>query len=109
MNLSNPELKNLVIEVATEKYGTTEFRRHPLMLAVESRVRELGAWTPADDALSSSRGEKSEGLAKIDWAISHLSEDRRLVSIARDRWRLPENAPSPPGFLLSCVFERYAG
>jgi hypothetical protein len=91
MNLTSPELKALVIEVASEKYGTGVFRRRPLMLAVEARVREIGAWTPADDILSTSRGEKSEGLAKIDWAISHLSEDRRLVSGGRDRWRLPQS------------------
>jgi hypothetical protein len=91
MNLSNPELKDLVIEVAAEKYGTAVFRRRPLMLAVESRVRALGAWTAVDDVLSSSRGEKSDGLAKIDWAISHLSEDGRLANIGRDRWRLPQS------------------
>ncbi len=91
MNLTNPELNDLVVEVASEKYGAGEFRRRPLMLAVEARVREVGAWTAADDVLSGSRGMKSAGLAKIDWAISHLSEHGRLTNIGRDRWKLPQS------------------
>jgi hypothetical protein len=91
MNLTSAELKDLVVKVAAEEYGVSVFRRRPLMLAVESRVREIGAWTPADDVFSSSRGLKLEGLAKIDWAISHLSEDKRLWNIGRDRWILPES------------------
>jgi hypothetical protein len=59
------------------------------MTAVEASVRELGAWTAEDDVMSSSVGMKSQGLAKIDWAISHLKEKQRLLNLQRDKWRVP--------------------
>lgn len=89
MNLTNEELKSLIIDVAKESYGTRKFRRRKLMLAVEQYVREIGKWTPSDDMLSGSKGRKSEGLAKIDWAISHLKEEARLFKTGYDEWRVP--------------------
>lgn len=80
---------DVVIEVTEQNFGTAVFRRRPLMTAVEQHLRELGVWTSEDEALSSSVGLKSEGLAKIDWAISHLKERGRLINLQRDRWRLP--------------------
>ena len=94
MNISNDQLNEIVLSVATARFGSTVFRRRPLMRAVEAHVRQLGAWTPADDVLSSSAGAKSEGLAKIDWSITHLKERRRLLNIGRDQWRLPP-PPTP--------------
>jgi hypothetical protein len=79
-----------VIAVAEKKYGELVFRRRHLMEAVEAHIHQIGAWTLADDFNSSSRGLKSEGLAKIDWAISHLKQAGKLEHIGRDQWRLPQ-------------------
>jgi hypothetical protein len=89
MRLTSQELNDLVVELAKEQFGDKIFKRRQLMLAAEKRVREVGAWTSADDLASSSVGIKSEGLAKIDWAITHLHEQGRLTKDGRDRWRLP--------------------
>jgi len=89
MTISNDRLLDVVVEVARRQFGSNVFRRRALMTAVETRVRELSAWTAEDDMLSSSVGMKSQGLAKIDWAISHLKEKQRLVNFQRDRWRVP--------------------
>ena len=89
MKISNDRLCDLVVEVASETFGDSIFNRRPLMLKVEKRVKEEGLWTPSDDVLSTSVGRKSEGLAKIDWAISHLKERRRLLNPSRNRWSLP--------------------
>ena len=89
MNITNDQLNEIVLAVAATRFGVTVFRRRPLMRAVEAHVRQLGRWTPDDDVLSTSAGAKSEGLAKIDWSITHLKERGRLLNIARDQWRLP--------------------
>jgi hypothetical protein len=89
MTISNDRLLDIVVEVARQKFGNSVFRRRPLMTAVETRVRELGVWTPDDDVLSSSVGMKSQGLARIDWAVSHLKEKQRLLNLQRDKWRVP--------------------
>jgi hypothetical protein len=89
MTISNDRLLDVVVEVARQKFGSNAFRRRPLMTAVEASVRELGAWTAEDDVMSSSVGMKSQGLAKIDWAISHLKEKQRLLNLQRDKWRVP--------------------
>lgn len=89
MKISNDQLCDLVVGVAKEAYGNSVFRRRPLMLAVQARVKEEGWWTSSDDVLSTSVGAKSEGLAKIDWAISHLKERGRLLNPSWNRWRLP--------------------
>jgi hypothetical protein len=89
MKINNDQLCDLVVEVARDVYGSSVFRRRPLMLAVEARVKEEGWWTSSDAVLSTSVGAKSEGLAKIDWAVSHLKERGRLLNPSRDRWRLP--------------------
>jgi hypothetical protein len=89
MTISNDRLMDIVVEVAEQDFGTGPFRRRPLMTAVEQRLRQLGVWTPEDEAPSSSAGTKSEGLAKIDWAISHLKDGRRLLNDQYDTWRLP--------------------
>jgi hypothetical protein len=89
MTISNERLLDIVVQVAREEFGDRVFGRRPLMTAVETRVRELGAWTAEDDVLSSSVGMKSQGLANIDWAISHLKERQRLLNLQRDKWRVP--------------------
>jgi len=89
MKLTNDVLNDLVIAVALRMYGREAFRRRPLMLAIEEHIRKLGAWTDDDDQLSKSAGMKSAGLAKIDWAISHLKQGGRLYNLSRARWRLP--------------------
>jgi hypothetical protein len=89
MKLNNHQLCDLVVEVAIGTFGSSTFRRRPLMMAVEAHARKEGLWTSNDDASSSSVGRKTEGLAKIDWAISHLKERERLLNVSHDRWRLP--------------------
>ena len=89
MKLTGSQLSELVIVVASQDYGREVFRRRPLMLAVERRIKEIGKWSVRDDSLSQSRGAKSFGLANIDWAISRLRKDGRLIRLGHDRWRLP--------------------
>lgn len=89
MKLTGSQLSELVIVVASQEYGREVFRRRPLMLAVERRIKGIGKWSDEDDRISKSTGIKSAGLAKIDWAITHLREAERLHNIGRDRWRLP--------------------
>ena len=89
MKLTGSQLSELVIVVASQEYGREAFRRRPLMLAVERRIKEIGKWSVRDDSLSQSRGAKSIGLANIDWAISRLGKDGRLSRLGHDRWRLP--------------------
>lgn len=89
MKISNQELEDAVIKIAVEKYGNKVFRRRPLMNAVEASVKAAGNWTATDDAKSGSAGEKSVGLAKIDWAISYLYEHGKLAKTGRDQWRVP--------------------
>lgn len=89
MKLTGSQLSEVVIVVASQDYGREVFRRRPLMLAVERRIKEIGKWSVRDDPLSQSRGAKSIGLANIDWAISRLKKDGRLTRLGHDRWRLP--------------------
>jgi hypothetical protein len=87
--LTDVELEDLVVEVATTRFGAEEFGRSQLLLLVEARIREVGAWTAADDKVPWSGGLNSEGLAAIDWAFTGLSLAGRLMNIGQDRWRIP--------------------
>jgi hypothetical protein len=89
MNISRDELKDLTVRVAKQKFGSNNFRRRPLMDAVEKRVKDLGYWTPEDDEESGSAGLKSKGLANIDWAVSTLKQEGKLLNPSRDQWRVP--------------------
>ncbi|MBT3257450.1 MAG: hypothetical protein HN366_13485 [Deltaproteobacteria bacterium] len=89
MNISRDTLKDLSVQVAKQKFGSNNFERRPLMLAVEKRVKELGHWTPEDDGDSGSVGLKSKGLANIDWAMSALRKDGGLLNPKRNQWRVP--------------------
>ena len=88
MNINRNELKDLIIQVAKQSFGTNIFKRRELMDSVEKHVKELGYWNPEDDEESSSAGLKSKGLANIDWAISDLKKEGRLLHISRDQWRV---------------------
>lgn len=89
MKISNDQLNDFVVGVAGDAFGNAIFRRRSLMLAVETKLKESGWWTPSDDQPSASVGSKSAGLAKIDWAISHLKESGRLLNPSRNKWKLP--------------------
>lgn len=91
MLINNEELKGIILQVAKEQFKGREFRRRPLMEAAEVRVREMGLWTTEDEEISGSRGLKSKGLALIDWRITDLKREGRLLNIGRDRWQLPSN------------------
>lgn len=56
MILKRPEIKEMVVKIAIENYKGKTFKRRPLMLAVEKRIRENGMWEDSDDVLSGSRG-----------------------------------------------------
>jgi len=88
MTITTKELKEIIIEVATHEFGTCIFRRRPLMKAVEMWLKETRVWTLQDNLESGSVGKKSHGMALIDWRISDLSREHRLIKIARDQWRL---------------------
>jgi hypothetical protein len=87
--LTGVELKELVVKVATERFGAEAFHRSSLRRAVEARIREIGAWTPADDRVPSPNGQEPEGLAAIDWAITGLFRTGRLTNLGQGSWRLP--------------------
>jgi hypothetical protein len=72
MKITTYELKEIMIEVATHEFGTSTFRRRPFMRAVETRLKQTGAWTPDDNSESGSAGKKSAGMALIDYRISDL-------------------------------------
>lgn len=88
MHLDNERLKQLILEVAKKQFGESEFRRRPLMLAVEKEVRARDLWSEEDDALSGSVGVKSKGMANIDWRITNLKDEGRLKYLGRNRWHL---------------------
>ncbi len=89
MNITRDELKNLTIQVARNNFGSKNFKRRKLMLSVEKCIRSRGYWTPEDDVESGSAGRKSKGLANIDWAVSTLKQEGRLLNPTRDQWRVP--------------------
>lgn len=88
MNISRNELKEFTIQVARREFGTNIFKRRQLMQEVEKFVKNLGYWSPEDDKESRSVGRKSKGLANIDWTISSLKQEGRLLNIRRDQWCL---------------------
>jgi hypothetical protein len=90
VTITGQHLEDITIEIARKISGDEVFQRRVLMLAVEKEVRRIGAWTKEDDRPSGSVGEKSEGLAKIDWAISHLYQHGRLDRKGRNRWIVPK-------------------
>ena len=89
MNIKRNELKELNIQVAKQSFGTKIFKRRELMDEVEKSVKELGYWNPEDDEESESAGLKSKGLANIDYSISDMKREGRLLHLSRDRWRVP--------------------
>jgi hypothetical protein len=88
VRINTEQLRDVIIEVARRRFGTREFARRDLMDAVESHLRSTKDWTNEDDDLSGSRGLKSRGLAQIDWRITDLKKDGRLINKSRDKWRL---------------------
>ncbi|HPF99008.1 MAG TPA: hypothetical protein PLE77_03000 [Kiritimatiellia bacterium] len=91
MKINRDQLKDVVLEVAEEQFGSNTFGRRALMLAVEQFVKHFQLWTPADDEDSESADAKSKGLAEIDWAISTLKQEGHLLNPARDQWRVAPN------------------
>jgi hypothetical protein len=87
MFINNEQLKEMILEVARQKYGECDFQRRPLMLAVETRLRDEGLWTEDDEPSSGSVGVKLKGLASIDWRITNLKDEGRLVNAGRNVWR----------------------
>jgi len=59
------------------------------MDAVAKCVKDRGYWTHDDDDISGSTGRKSKGLANIDYAISDLKREKKLLRIDYNQWRVP--------------------
>jgi hypothetical protein len=91
VRIDHDQLKILILEVAHENFGNRDFERRPLMLATEKKLREKDLWTGEDDEISGSVGIKSKGLANIDWRITNLKDEGRLLNTSRNIWRLPQN------------------
>jgi len=88
MLIETEQLKDITVQVAREQFGEQTFARRVLMEAVERRLRETGVWEPEDDEDSGSVGIKSKGLARIDWSVSRLKMEGRLLNVDRDRWKV---------------------
>jgi hypothetical protein len=89
MHISRENLKELAVQVARKEFGYDIFKRRKLMQAVEKRCKGLGYWESGDDQGSGSAGLKSKGLANIDWAVSTLKQEGRLLNPGRDLWQVP--------------------
>ena len=79
MTIDSQDLDYYTLEVAKEKFGSSVFERRPLMLAVESFLKNGGDWTASDDLPSGSSDGKSVGLASIDNSIRRLGFDGLLL------------------------------
>jgi hypothetical protein len=89
MLIDTVQLRSYILDVAASRFGQEEFRRRMLMDEVESHLWCLKVWTAEDDEPSRSAGKKSKGQAWIDWGISKLKMEARLLNTSRGRWRLP--------------------
>ena len=88
MKIQPAELDRLVLGIAKSHYGDDLFDRRSLMNDVEREVRDKGLWEVTDNVTSKSAGIKSKGLARIDWAISRLKRDGRLINTGRNLWKI---------------------
>ncbi|MCX6174766.1 MAG: hypothetical protein NTZ27_08465 [Ignavibacteriales bacterium] len=88
MLIKSRELNLIIIKVAKSHFGNSIFNRRSLMDAAERAIRAKGFWEIEDDFVSESAGVKSKGLAKIDWGISKLKEQGKLLNISRDEWKV---------------------
>ena len=89
MLIDTVKLRDVTAQIAKEIFGEEIFARRALMGAVERRLRDMGVWQTEDEEDSGSVGTKSKGLARIDWAISRLKMDGRLLNVGRDKWKVP--------------------
>jgi hypothetical protein len=88
MRLTTAQLENLV-EECVPRFPGDRSRREIRRLA-EERARELGAWEGVDDPDSESTDPKSKGSAKIDWRISALAGQGRIISRRPGYWSRPD-------------------
>lgn len=103
MTINSAQLTEIVIEVAAERFGDKSFKRRSLMLVVEEVLKSRSFWTKDDDADSGSVGQKSKGLANIDYRISDLASRGDLHSERRDVWRL---APKQLARILNALRDK---
>lgn len=113
MNLSDIELNELIIDVAKSEFDGRTFTRRALMSKVEQVIREKGYWSEDDDLLSGSRGEKSKGLEKIDYAFMPLEKIYGCLDhVGRDTWRVIgtiDRATLPVGIIMKLSFGTISG
>lgn len=91
--MTNADFYSYIVDIASKVFGEEIFKRRELMDEVERHLREEGRWPKYYDELSGSRGKKSKGLARIDYAFIPLRKDGRLVRHSRDQWSVSENGP----------------
>lgn len=94
MNISNIELLRLMVDVAIKEFDHGIFRRRQLMNKVEQELKNKCHWDEEyDDIPSNSRGIKSRGLARIDYAFTPLKTIHNcLIHVDRDQWRVIEDS-----------------
>lgn len=97
--MTTTELLSYVVSVAREKFSNQLFGRRELMNAVEVQLRGDGKWPEEYDLPSGSKGKKSKGLARIDYAFIPLKNDGRFTLNNRDQWSVAGNSPD-----IDCEF-----
>ena len=95
MRLDTNQLKEFTLDVAAASFGPLPFQRRELMQAVEAALRQKRLWEPWDDDLSASAGTKSRGMANIDYRLSDLANEGRLVSLKRNTWTVNQRLLPP--------------
>jgi len=88
MLIKSKQLRDIIMQVAEDKFGAARFRRRELLKAVENELRSRNIWTPDDDLPSSSSDPKSKGLANIDYRFSDLAREGRLVNSGTNTWQI---------------------
>lgn len=94
------EFYEFMVETAKVKFGETVFFRRHLMNAVEERMRGEGKWKAEFDKPSSSRGKKSKGLEKIDYAFIPLKKTGQLIKVNKGQWCVPKAPQDVDGLFL---------
>jgi hypothetical protein len=94
------EFYEYIVGTAKAKFGDKVFYRRELMNAVEERMRDEGKWKVEFDKPSSSRGKKSKGLEKIDYAFIPLKKTGLLIKLNKGQWCVPESPQDVDGLFL---------
>lgn len=98
--MQQTEFYEFIVETAKTKFGNKIFFRRQLMNTVEERMRDEGRWKAEFDKPSSSRGKKSKGLERIDYAFIPLKKTGQLIKVNKGQWCVPEAPQDVDGLFL---------